>query len=404
MAFAVQFFFIFNKLNKNLFILLIEANTILFSMKKEPHPTKAFEQIISSLLESGFDNDKSKFESNAINLSRILRKDNPNLSFVINRIVATYSGGHPALRGFNSPMPTDQDSQLDMASIFRPHLENNPAPILNRHTALTINHILKEREHLDELLKKNVRPTSSLLLIGPPGTGKTMLAHHIASALNKNLIVLDLAISISSFLGKTGQNLKKVLKYAKQNPSVLLLDEFDAIAKRRDDSSDLGELKRVVNVLLMELENWPVSSFLIATSNHPELLDRAIWRRFDHVIELGFSKEEECLLLLTQEFADDIYHEKPFFDLLPTVCKLLSGKSPADICKYANNVKRRMVMTKEKLSVCALMELGTFISEKKSRAEFCLLVKKLLGDTITVRDLADITGLSAAGVQYHLVK
>jgi len=90
---------------------------------------------------------------------------------------------------------------------------------------------------------------------------------------------------MSSYLGKTGNNVRAVFDHAISRPCVLLLDEFDAIAKRRDDDSDVGELKRLVNVLLQALDDWPANSLLIAATNHGELLDPAVWRRFDHVVQ-----------------------------------------------------------------------------------------------------------------------
>src|SRR3546814_5936003 len=90
---------------------------------------------------------------------------------------------------------------------------------------------------------------------------------------------------MSSFLGKTGNNVRAVFDHAISRPCVLLLDEFDAIAKRRDDDTDVGELKRLVNVLLQALDDWPANSMLIAATNHGDLLDPAVWRRFDHVLQ-----------------------------------------------------------------------------------------------------------------------
>ena len=92
---------------------------------------------------------------------------------------------------------------------------------------------------------------------------------------------------MSSFLGKTGNNIRSVLNYASSFPCVLLLDEFDAIAKKRDDDSDVGELKRLVTVLLQSIDEWPATSIMIAATNHAELLDPAVWRRFDNIIKFS---------------------------------------------------------------------------------------------------------------------
>ena len=101
------------------------------------------------------------------------------------------------------------------------------------------------------------------------------------------LYTLDLATVMNSFLGKTGQNIRMVLNHAMSTRSVLLLDEFDAIAKRRDDDADIGELKRLVNVLLQAVDNWTGESLLVAATNHPDLLDPAVWRRFDLALTIA---------------------------------------------------------------------------------------------------------------------
>jgi hypothetical protein len=110
--------------------------------------------------------------------------------------------------------------------------------------------------------------------------GDTLAARVLARTLGRPLLILDLAAVMSSFLGRTGGNLRHVLDYAKSIECVLLLDELDAIAKRRDDAGEIGELKRLVTVLIQEIDDWPSSGLLVAATNHPELLDPAIWRRF----------------------------------------------------------------------------------------------------------------------------
>src|SRR5262249_30290083 len=153
------------------------------------------------------------------------------------------------------------------------------SPVLTAKLRGALDLVIAERSHLAALAKSDLKPTTTLLFTGPPGVGKTLSARWLAHSLQKPLLTLDLASVISSFLGRTGANLRYVLDYAKQVDSVLLLDEFDAIAKRRGDDTELGELKRLVTVLLQEIDVWPRDRILIAATNHGELLDRAVWRR-----------------------------------------------------------------------------------------------------------------------------
>lgn len=182
------------------------------------------------------------------------------------------------------PIPVDMDSRLELLrKDLHPFVESNfiwPEPVQSE---LLVT--LSERDKTEELLEQGLNPTKSMLFVGQPGVGKTVAAKWLASKLRRPLLTLDLSAVMSSYLGRTGGNIRVVLDYARNFSCVLLLDEFDAIAKRRDDSGEIGELKRLVTVLLQEIDSWPSQGLLIAATNHPELLDPAVWRRFDRVIE-----------------------------------------------------------------------------------------------------------------------
>jgi SpoVK/Ycf46/Vps4 family AAA+-type ATPase len=126
-----------------------------------------------------------------------------------------------------------------------------------------------------------------LLLYGPPGCGKTHLAQWIASELGMPLLLARLDGVISSYLGSTAKNIRAIFEYAAAAPCVLFLDEFDALAKLRDDAQEIGELKRVVNSFLQNIDSLPPDSVVIAATNHPQLLDPAVWRRFSYRLELA---------------------------------------------------------------------------------------------------------------------
>lgn len=372
-------------------------------MEKEAIKNGNVNKLITDLAFASLEGDVSKSELILIALSKALSKENPELSAKVKEAISLYSlRGTSGMRsGKFPPLPVDGDTHLEMASVITPNLDLYPLPILNSSTEEKITGFLEERKNIHLLMDKNIRPSNSLLLIGQPGTGKTMLAKHIASSLNKNLIVLDLSASISSLLGKTGHNLKKVLQYAKHTASVLLLDEFDAIAKRRDDNTDLGEIKRVVNVLLMELEDWPISSVLIATSNHPELLDRAIWRRFDHTVEIPIPSLNERTIILTTHLRELLGDNNDFMNSLSVVADLLDGKSAADVCKFSNNIKRRIVIKKDSPEMACFIELESSLQDKKSRAKLSLISDKL---GLSVREIAPLIKMSPSGVQYHKSK
>jgi ATPase family associated with various cellular activities (AAA) len=155
------------------------------------------------------------------------------------------------------------------------------------------------------LERKGIESGANLLLYGPPGCGKTFLASFIAKKIGLPLYVARLDGLISSFLGSTAKNIRAVFEYAVKTPCVLLLDEFDAIAKLRDDQQELGELKRVVNSFIQNMDALAKDTILIAATNHERLLDSAVWRRFEYVLHVDYPAPEHRVRLW-EAFSKDI--------------------------------------------------------------------------------------------------
>lgn len=182
-------------------------------------------------------------------------------------------------------IPVDTESRVALADIVFP-ANNNIELVLSKNNSDKLNSFILSYKNADKLNSLGLGVSNTLLLYGPPGCGKTKCAYLIAKELQLPLIIARLDSLISSYLGTTAKNIRMLFEFAQKMPCVLFLDEFDAIAKARDDSNELGELKRVVNSLLQNVDAMSGDSLLLAATNHERLLDVAVWRRFDYKLEI----------------------------------------------------------------------------------------------------------------------
>lgn len=283
-------------------------------------------------------------------LRRIVRRIRPHheaLARQLGELAAQAPSPDSPLRDAGMPMvPVDSDSRLRLLRQEYP-VQIDRAPVLAAEARAALDQVVAERRRAAELAGAGLVPTRSMLFVGPPGVGKTLTARWMAAELGKPLLTLDLSAVMSSFLGRTGGNLRNVLDYAKGADCVLLLDEFDAIAKRRDDGSEVGELKRLVTVLLQEVDDWPPSGLLLAATNHAELLDPAVWRRFDHVVSFPLPGSAELRAFVRGTPAED--EAAPAY-LADAVACLLKGSSFSDVARLLANARRRAVMASEPIA------------------------------------------------------
>jgi hypothetical protein len=171
--------------------------------------------------------------------------------------------------------------------------------ILPNITACAIRQLIEEQQRANVLRSHSLEPRHRLLLVGPPGNGKTSLAEAIAEALAVPYLTVRYESMIGSFLGETAGRLKHVFDYARTVPCVLFFDEFDAVGKERGDKHETGEIKRVVTSLLMQIDELPSYVVAIAATNHAELLDRAVWLRFEWRLSLPAPNEKQITEFIT---------------------------------------------------------------------------------------------------------
>lgn len=303
----------------------------------------------------------------------------------------------PAVDSNEVPLPVDGDSRLALIRVFDDRTELAP-PILPPAIHDSINAIIRERQERERLAARGISPTRSAILVGPPGVGKTYSARWIASALNKPLWVLDLTAVMSSLLGKTGNNLRVVLDHAKQHAAVLLLDEIDAIAKRRSDESDIGELKRLVTVMLQEVDQWPDSGLLLAATNHPELVDPALWRRFDLVLKFDTPDPTAIAVAIKRFLGDDLHLFTSWIDVLAAG---LQGQSLSDVERSINALRRSQVLQTAPLEQLVFTALGQRQEALSKVERLHLAIELAKTGQHTHMQISQMTGVARDTIRKH---
>jgi hypothetical protein len=186
----------------------------------------------------------------------------------------------------NTQVPVDRETSAPLAQLIFPSETRSTAPIFNETVSNAVHVVLEEWGNLEPLAEVGVQAAKTCLIYGAPGTGKTRLALWMAAQLELPILLARIDGLVSSFLGTTARNIANLFAFANRYRCVLLLDEFDAFAKLRDDPQEVGEIKRVVNALLQNLDARHDAGLTIGITNHPHLLDSAVWRRFEVQLEI----------------------------------------------------------------------------------------------------------------------
>jgi SpoVK/Ycf46/Vps4 family AAA+-type ATPase len=201
--------------------------------------------------------------------------------------------------------------------------------------------LIEEHHRTDLLRSYNLEPRNRVLLIGPPGNGKTTLAEAIADALMVPLLVVRYESVVGTYLGETAQRLKKLFEYSSTRKCVLFFDEFETLGKERGDFHETGEIKRVVSSLLMQIDHLPSHVVVIGATNHPELLDSAVWRRFQVRMNLP-SPTKERVIAWFEKFERRI--NIPLGFSYSTLANKLLSFNFAEIEEFGSSILRQYVL------------------------------------------------------------
>lgn len=305
------------------------------------------------LIRSGTSGDPSEFRRAAEDLIREERQKKHHL--LANDLEQLLDQGAVPQRKAPSrvyELPRDRERGMPLVDVRAARRDLGDIVLADTNRA-ALDEMILEHGRAELLSSHGLRPTSRLLLCGPPGCGKTTAAEVLACELQLDLAVVRFDSVVSSFLGETSANLRAVFDFLERERVVALFDEFDAIGKTRADEEEHGELKRVVSALLQMIDGYRGRSVIVAASNHEQLLDLAIWRRFDEVLLFEPPTLAQLGPLLATKLRS-VRHDLPVDD--SKFLKQLAGFTHADVERVVIRAIKNMVLASREILTEELFE------------------------------------------------
>ena len=292
--------------------------------------------LLISLVRAGAAGDRSMLAST---VEAIVAEEKSRSHFVLADRLERALQSVPVTTSTDMRRPQTGGRDFVIESEPRVHLEDLILPLP---ASLLARQLIEEQLRSDLLRSQGMQPRHRVLLSGPPGNGKTSLAEAIAEAVALPLLTVRYDALVGAYLGETNARLAKLFEYARATPCVLFFDEFDAVGKERGDVHETGEIKRVVSFLLMQLDQLPSYVVTVAATNHAELLDRAIWRRFQLRIELP-APDVACRSVLISRYFDA--WPEPTGISPERAAERLGAVSFAEVAEFCQNLRRRHILT-----------------------------------------------------------
>ncbi len=293
--------------------------------------------LILSLVRAGATGDKSMFRSTVEALMADERaKSHHSLADRLQRVLQTVSVTSQAFTNAPQVQSNGRDTILELTPRVR-----FKDLVLTLPARAEGEQLVEEHMRADVLRAHGYEPRHKVLLSGPPGNGKTSYAEAVAEALALPFFIVRYDALVGSYLGETNTRLRKLFDYVRTQPCVLFFDEFDSIGKERGDTHETGEIKRVVSFLLMQIDQLPSYVLTIAATNHAELLDRAVWRRFQ--LRLAFPAPQTSEISAFLQKIMESWSEKPKVSAM-TLAEQLGALSYAEARDFCQNVRRRHIL------------------------------------------------------------
>jgi len=340
------------------------------------------------IIESGLKGQKKKVSEYTELLIKKLKKEGDEK--FANRLERTLSlnpisqRGMASLDEISSQAPLDKESRLSMLEVENPSVVSNL--ILNDSISDAISKFVSKIKNRDKLIAAGINSNLSLLLYGPPGCGKTTIANFIAKEVGLPLVTARIDTIVSSLLGSTSKNIRKIFEFTNTKPCVFFIDEFDAIAKARDNEHEHGELKRVINSLLQSIDQF--DNILIAATNHSEILDSAVWRRFNTIVEVEKPKSLKFTETLIDSITDEFKMEIKYDNKKKKLIKAFFNSTPSDIRTILTNTITNSIINNEKEIKFIEILSEIYKHENHGKVEFNELAKYLNSNSIPQADIS----------------